>query len=553
MNALYNLRRTVSSGILALLWIDVAVILLRNGMRPQGFDVVSVAASVLIAGVATACWMIDRTGPTTRLVSSMAHAAAVAVLVYTFSGSSLQIDMHMYFFATLAICAAWIDWRAILGYTAVVATHHLALYFVLPWAVFPEQSDILRVVLHAAILVLESGVLVAITFALTSALLLAEKATEEATAAQLRGDEIAQQQIVSAKAEMERIQLAAEKEADANDRRNRATESIAGGLRRLASGELCFELSDPLAPEFEAIRHDLNTAVNQLGKTLRAVNDTTVHIDDGTREFRHSADDLSRRTEHQAASLEETAAALDQITANVTNSSRRTEEARSVARQANESAAHSGAVVSNAVNAMQRIEHSSSQISNIIGVIDEIAFQTNLLALNAGVEAARAGEAGKGFAVVAQEVRELAQRSAQAAREIKELIRNSTEEVQTGVRFVSETGEALKTIEGYIVTINMHMDAIATSAKEQSMGLAEVNSAVNKMDQVTQQNAAMVEETNAASAILAKEAGRLRLMIGQFQLGDMAGEFARTSQKTSGAATFGEGAVTISQTARRAS
>jgi methyl-accepting chemotaxis protein len=176
-------------------------------------------------------------------------------------------------------------------------------------------------------------------------------------------------------------------------------------------------------------------------------------------------------------------------------------------------------VVSNAVDAMSKIQHSSNEISNIIGVIDEIAFQTNLLALNAGVEAARAGDAGKGFAVVAQEVRELAQRSAKAAKEIKDLIKTSTGEVQSGVQLVSQTGEALKTIEAFIVTMNQHMDSIATSAKEQAIGLAEVNTAVNQMDQVTQQNAAMVEEANAAGATLATESAKLKDLVGQFQLG----------------------------------
>ncbi|RWX74343.1 methyl-accepting chemotaxis protein, partial [Neorhizobium lilium] len=206
--------------------------------------------------------------------------------------------------------------------------------------------------------------------------------------------------------------------------------------------------------------------------------------------------------------------------------------ARAVAIQANESARHSGQVVASAVGAMGKIEQSSSQISNIIGVIDDIAFQTNLLALNAGVEAARAGEAGKGFAVVAQEVRELAQRSAKAAKEIKELIRNSSVEVGSGVKLVSETGEALKTIEAYIVTINQHMDAIATSAREQSVGLSEVNTAVNQMDQVTQQNAAMVEEANAAGATLANEAARLRSLISGFQLG-AGGQVSAASRPTS--------------------
>jgi methyl-accepting chemotaxis protein len=323
-----------------------------------------------------------------------------------------------------------------------------------------------------------------------------------------------------AKAEAERLRVTEEAEAAAQRRLQEATAGLASGLRRLASGDLAFQLNEPFSPDFEQLRHDLNQAVAQLADTLAAVSAASGSIDSGAREVSQSADDLSRRTEQQAASLEETAAALDQITVNVGNSSKRTHEARSVAGQANESARKSGAIVSGAVDAMGRIEHSSSQISNIIGVIDEIAFQTNLLALNAGVEAARAGDAGKGFAVVAQEVRELAQRSANAAKEIKDLIRNSAVEVESGVRLVRETGEALRTIEGFIVTINQHMDAIAVSAQEQSAGLSEVNMAVNQMDQVTQQNAAMVEEANAASATLAQEAGRLRELIARFTLAE---------------------------------
>lgn len=322
-----------------------------------------------------------------------------------------------------------------------------------------------------------------------------------------------------ARMEAERAQLQEQAEQEAEKRLQQATGALAASLRRLADGDMLCDIQHPLAPQFESLRSDFNASVAQLRETLRAVGTTVTMVAGGAREISDASDNLAKRTEQQAASLEETAAALEEITSNVTATSHRTGEARDVVRNARDQAEKSGAVVRNAVTAMERIEQASKQISNIIGVIDEIAFQTNLLALNAGVEAARAGEAGKGFAVVAQEVRELAQRSANAAKEIKGLIANSTAAVSEGVKLVSDTGQGLTAIEELVLTINAHMDAIATAAHEQSSGLAEVNTAVNHMDQATQQNAAMVEEMNAAGAGLAGESQKLNELISRFQLG----------------------------------
>lgn len=294
---------------------------------------------------------------------------------------------------------------------------------------------------------------------------------------------------------------------------------LASALQGLSDGDLTQQLGTPFLPTLEKLRTDFNSAASKLRAAMETVSQNAGAIAAASQEIRTASDDLSRRTEQQAASVEETAAALEEITTTVSDSSNRAQEAGQLVRKTKENAERSGLVVRQAVEAMGKIEASASEIANIIGVIDEIAFQTNLLALNAGVEAARAGDAGKGFAVVAQEVRELAQRSAKAAKEIKDLIGASNGHVKNGVALVGETGKALEEIVEQVVHVDSNVGAIVDASREQATGLKEINTAVNTMDQGTQQNAAMVEETSAAAHGLAKEADALFQLLSQFNIG----------------------------------
>ena len=288
------------------------------------------------------------------------------------------------------------------------------------------------------------------------------------------------------------------------------------GLSQLSQGNLGYRIEDEFPGEYAALKRDFNDALASLETTIGAVNSSVVNIGAGSGEIAESAADLSKRTEQQAASLEETAAALNELTEQVNASAVNANTAAATVNLACQDAERSGEVVQKAVTSMHGIAQSSQEISRIIGVIDEIAFQTNLLALNAGVEAARAGEAGKGFAVVAQEVRELAQRSAGAAKEIKTLITTSGAQVKDGVELVGQAGQTLHKIADQVMQINDLIRQISASASEQASGLKEINSAVNQMDQVTQQNAAMVEETTAASMTLKNESENLRELVSRF-------------------------------------
>jgi methyl-accepting chemotaxis protein len=319
-----------------------------------------------------------------------------------------------------------------------------------------------------------------------------------------------------------------EREHEADKIQNAVT-ALASGLDGLAKGDLTVSIDEPFSDELDELRVNFNTSVDQLRQSLSKISEDAISIHGNSVEMRSASDDLARRTEQQAASLEETSAALEQITVTVKQASDRANDAAEMANTAKAETDSSSQIVGDAVSAMERIENASTEISSIINVIDEIAFQTNLLALNAGVEAARAGEAGKGFAVVAQEVRELAGRSANAAKDIKGLIAKSATEVKEGVSLVRATGEALTGISQYVSSINDAVSSIAGSASEQLTGIREVNTAVGQMDQVTQQNAAMVEESTAVAHKIAEDAQSLSTAVNSFQLGQTTNAYTRAA------------------------
>ena len=310
---------------------------------------------------------------------------------------------------------------------------------------------------------------------------------------------------------------AAREEAEADQAQ--VVEALGDGLVRLSEGDLTCQIDTPFSESYELLRENFNAATLKLRDAIVSIFDSASSMRGDTEQISTAAQDLSRRTEAQAATLEQTASELDHITTSVQSSAESARSAADSVARTRDDVETSGSVVHDAITAMGEIESFSKKIATIIGVIDQIAFQTNLLALNAGVEAARAGDAGRGFAVVASEVRALAQNSSQAAREINGLITSSSAQIESGVSLVSATGEFLERIMASVSAISEDIRAIASSSGEQSAGLQKINEAVTKLDQVTQQNAAMFEQTSASTVALAQEAGGLMSGIRQFRVG----------------------------------
>jgi methyl-accepting chemotaxis protein len=304
---------------------------------------------------------------------------------------------------------------------------------------------------------------------------------------------------------------------DAEARQQQALDALSRALSRLSKGDLATGLQEEIAEEFAALKADLNSSVGELSNAMQRIETSVDKVRAETAAISGTADDIARRTEQQASTLEQSAAAIEEITVIAGQAAARTKEVQEIVRESTKEADRSKTVVEDAVSAMQDIEASSQKITDIIGVIDDIAFQTNLLALNAGVEAARAGEQGKGFAVVAQEVRELAQRSATAAKEIKVLIEKSGLDVRRGVELVGKAGDALAAIGERVAQIDRNVESISKSAREQASGIGEINAAVRSMDQMTQQNAALMEETSASCRGLADIGEELAELVGKFQ------------------------------------
>lgn len=556
-NDLDNMRRWASVGYIGYLWLMTAVVtVLAIGWSDMWMQVLAV--NVVLAGGATLAWRRSAHALRTRLIVSAAMTGNWIMLIYSstgYGGGEFVLDSHMIFFIINGLLLGYFCWRTILIANAITLVHHVLLSFLMPLLIWPSttyaQIHLLNHILMAALTGTSAMVIsIAVSRLFGKAeqalatmrdgikereRLEAEKESARKVAMDLEAQEREREALEQARRDAEakeksardsaaqqaEQQRLAEEEAKARQMAEEQTQivaALAGGLKALSEGDLRVTLDQQFPDAYEALRTDFNSAVASLRDVILRLADTAQTVHSSSQEISSAAADLARRTEGNAATLGETSTMMTELTTSVKAAAEGAERSSSAVENAKNNAKNASEVVDEAVSAMEEISSSSEEIKKIISVIDEIAFQTNLLALNAGVEAARAGEAGRGFAVVASEVRDLAQRSSAAAGEISALISNSGQQVERGVAMVGKTGAVLETILKDVADISDQMSAVAASAKEQSTGISEIDKSVSDLDQSTQQNAAMFEETSAASASLTSQASILTDIVAQFVL-----------------------------------
>ncbi|HZU65169.1 MAG TPA: methyl-accepting chemotaxis protein [Novosphingobium sp.] len=494
MEELVKLRQQGLRVLVGIAWLSCLIV--AGGSFFAGSGVLPVVLAVALGIYPTLAAMGGQCDEGTRIVMGGTMPLYCAVLLYQWAGHGWIIDLHMTFFAAIAVLVVLADWRALVAGAGVTAVHHLLLNFVAPALVFAGGGDLGRVVLHAVVVVVETAVLVAMAMRLEQ-LLLAQVAAREAK---------------------ERLEAAAAAErARREEEQETVVAAIALGLGRLAQGDLASRIEARFPAGFEPLRENYNRAIGDLDRLVGSVARASGQIQNGVREIRYASDDLARRTEQQAASVERATHTIGELVHAASETAARAAETSGTLDQSQQQAARGHAVVAEAMATMERIEQSAGEIGQIVSLIDGIAFQTNLLALNAGVEAARAGDSGRGFAVVAGEVRALAQRSAEAAADIKRLIGNSTAQVSEGVALVTQTGQALQEVMEQVTMIACTVSEITAAVKHNACELGDVREAFSGLDRSTQQNAAMVEESNAALQTLVNETNGLIGSIDRFK------------------------------------
>lgn len=504
-------------------WLMVPLICVAALVTGNGSTALTAAAAIT-ALAAAVIWFSNKSADSSPIALAVALMVQVSLSVAAFRGHAWQIDMHMAYFAALAMLIAFCNGWVILTAAGVVAVHHLVLSMLLPAAVFPGNADLGRVVLHAVILIVEAVTLVWAAHMIRTTLSASEEARARAEAAlrdaaeAQRAAEAALQAADSAR----EAQIASVSESEAlqrcvEERRTAVVSGLAEALSELAAGNLAYRIRAEFPPDYEQLKADFNRSAAQLDCAVSGIAQAATSIRHAAEEINIGATDLAKRTEEQASALQENAATTEQLAASVKLSSEASIHAARLARDAAGVATDGGQIVGAAVDAMGMIEESSREISAITTVIEDIAFQTNLLALNAAVEAARAGEAGKGFAVVASEVRVLAQRSSGAAKDIGKLISDANMQVANGVKLVRTSGETLGRIVDASSDVAARASDVSVASSEQSRGIEEMSRTVAHMDEMTQQNASLAEASSASATVLAEQVERLSALLSRFR------------------------------------